>query len=133
MASKTFFSKSFLSAYRSLRSNWPLLSLHRSSKDHHHHHLKTHLSNLSGKALVVDVEGGLLRSSSTFPYFMLVALEAGSILRGLLLLLLYPLLCCLTQEFAIKVKTKFDLYIYICQCNIYSFRLAMNYKLLSLP
>ncbi|KAG6498579.1 probable glycerol-3-phosphate acyltransferase 3 isoform X1 [Zingiber officinale] len=103
MASKTFFSKSFLSAYRSLRSNWPLLSLHRSSKDHHHHHLKTHLSNLSGKALVVDVEGGLLRSSSTFPYFMLVALEAGSILRGLLLLLLYPLLCCLTQEFAIKI------------------------------
>ncbi|XP_074562410.1 putative glycerol-3-phosphate acyltransferase 3 [Curcuma longa] len=101
MASKTFLSKSFLSVYRSLRSNWPLLSLHRSSKDHHHH-LKTHLSGLSGKPLVVDVEGGLLRSSSTFPYFMLVALEAGSILRGLLLLLLYPLLCCLTRELAIQ-------------------------------
>lgn len=106
-SSKTFLSKSFLSVYRSLRSNWPLLSLHRSSKDHHDHQylLKTHLSNLSGKPLVVDVEGGLLRSSSTFPYFMLVALEAGSILRGLLLLLLYPLLCCLSREFAIQVKT----------------------------
>ncbi|KAJ1273629.1 hypothetical protein BS78_06G296800 [Paspalum vaginatum] len=44
--------------------------------------------------VVVDVEGCLLRSSplSSFPYFMLVAVEAGSFLRGLLLLLLYPVL-----------------------------------------
>ncbi|XP_042398732.1 probable glycerol-3-phosphate acyltransferase 3 isoform X2 [Zingiber officinale] len=109
MASKTFLSKLFLSFYRSLRSNWPLLSLHRSStKDHHRQQqqqLKPQLSySIGGKSLmVVDVEGGLLRSSSTFCYFMLVALEAGSIPRGLLLLLLYPLLCCLTREAAIQV------------------------------
>uniref|UniRef100_A0A0D3HVR0 Glycerol-3-phosphate acyltransferase RAM2/GPAT1-8 HAD-like domain-containing protein n=1 Tax=Oryza barthii TaxID=65489 RepID=A0A0D3HVR0_9ORYZ len=45
--------------------------------------------------MVVDVEGALLRSSSSrslFPYFMLVAVEAGSFLRGLLLLLLYPVI-----------------------------------------
>ncbi|XP_042454652.1 probable glycerol-3-phosphate acyltransferase 3 isoform X2 [Zingiber officinale] len=109
MASKTFLSKFFLSFYRSLRSNWPLLSLHRSStKDHHRQQqqqLKPRLSDsIGGKSLVVvGVEGGLLRSSSTFCYFMLVALEAGSIPRGLLLLLLYPLLCCLTREAAIQV------------------------------
>ncbi|WVZ81511.1 hypothetical protein U9M48_028878 [Paspalum notatum var. saurae] len=46
--------------------------------------------------LVVDVEGFLLRSPlSSFPYFMLVAVEAGGFLRGLLLLLLYPVLCLL--------------------------------------
>jgi glycerol-3-phosphate acyltransferase len=47
------------------------------------------------RTIVVDVDGGLLRSSSSglFPYFMLVALEAGGFLRGALLLLLYPLLC----------------------------------------
>jgi glycerol-3-phosphate acyltransferase len=43
--------------------------------------------------LLVDVDTALLRScDDTFPYFMLVALEAGGFLRGLLLLLLYPLL-----------------------------------------
>jgi glycerol-3-phosphate acyltransferase len=48
------------------------------------------------RTLVVDVDGGLLRQSPSglFPYFMLVALEAGGFLRGALLLLLYPLLCC---------------------------------------
>lgn len=55
---------------------------------------------------VVDVEGALLRSSSSsssrslFPYFMLVAVEAGSFLRGLLLLLLYPLISLLAASSA---------------------------------
>lgn len=61
------------------------------------------MEQLSGQTLVFDVEGGLLRSSSTFPYFMLVALEAGGFLRGLLLLLLYPLLCCLSHEVGLRV------------------------------
>ncbi|KAF7075991.1 hypothetical protein CFC21_080710 [Triticum aestivum] len=55
-----------------------------------------------GGAIVCEVEGALLMSSSTFPYFMLVALEAGGLLRGLLLLLLYPLLRLLTDELAMK-------------------------------
>ena len=46
--------------------------------------------------LVVDVDAALLLRSGggdgLFPYFMLVALEAGGFLRGFVLLLLYPLL-----------------------------------------
>ncbi|XP_008809277.1 probable glycerol-3-phosphate acyltransferase 3 [Phoenix dactylifera] len=58
---------------------------------------------LSSQVLVCDVEGGLLRSSSTFPYFMLVALEGGEFLRGLLLLLLYPLICLVSHEVGLRL------------------------------
>ena len=51
------------------------------------------LDMLHGQTLVVDVEAWILRPPvSAFPYFMLVAVEAGGFLRGLLLLLLYPLM-----------------------------------------
>ncbi|KAF8661829.1 hypothetical protein HU200_056786 [Digitaria exilis] len=58
---------------------------------------------LQNQVLILDVEGGLLRSQSLFPYFILVAIEAGSFLRGLILLCLYPLLSCLTQEVQSRV------------------------------
>ncbi|XP_072958845.1 probable glycerol-3-phosphate acyltransferase 3 [Typha angustifolia] len=102
MASKAF-SKSFLSFYRFLRRR---LGNRRSNTPVSHANLQKwppSLDRLSSQTVVLDVEGGLLRSSSTFPYFMLVALEAGGFLRGLLLLLLYPLLCCFSQELALKV------------------------------
>ncbi|KAK3140384.1 hypothetical protein QOZ80_5AG0400160 [Eleusine coracana subsp. coracana] len=52
---------------------------------------------LHARTVMVDVEGWLLKSPlSTFPYFMLIAVEAGSFLRGLLLLLMYPFLLCLS-------------------------------------
>jgi glycerol-3-phosphate acyltransferase len=54
------------------------------------------------------VEGWLLMLPlSTFPYFMLVAVEAGSFLRGLLLLLIYPMilrcLCLLGGDLYLKI------------------------------
>ncbi|CAL9107651.1 unnamed protein product [Musa textilis] len=61
------------------------------------------LEKLSGQTIVCDMEGGLLRTSSTFPYFMLVALEAGGLLRGLLLLILCPLISCLGHEVGLRV------------------------------
>eukprot|EP00268_Persea_americana_P017629 TRINITY_DN18518_c1_g1_i1.p1 TRINITY_DN18518_c1_g1~~TRINITY_DN18518_c1_g1_i1.p1 ORF type:complete len:549 (+),score=116.18 TRINITY_DN18518_c1_g1_i1:143-1789(+) len=60
------------------------------------------LTGLADQTLLLDLEGALLKSS-TFPYFMLVAFEAGGLLRSLLLLVLYPLICCVSDEMALKV------------------------------
>ncbi|KAJ7959062.1 Glycerol-3-phosphate acyltransferase [Quillaja saponaria] len=45
----------------------------------------------SNQTLIFHFEGALLRSNSLFPYFMLVAFEAGGFLRSLVLFLSYPL------------------------------------------
>ncbi|KAK4777220.1 hypothetical protein SAY86_005908 [Trapa natans] len=59
--------------------------------------------DLTNRTVVFDLEGALLRSSSPFPYFMIVAFEAGSFVRALLLLLSYPLVAFLSDESGLKV------------------------------
>ncbi|KAG0496533.1 hypothetical protein HPP92_001224 [Vanilla planifolia] len=67
---------------------------------------------LPAQTVVFDVEGWLLRSSSPFPYFLLVALECCSIFRALILLLSYPLLLCLEHEAATRMM------VMLCFCGV---------------
>ncbi|GAB2282160.1 hypothetical protein Dimus_016713 [Dionaea muscipula] len=62
-----------------------------------------HFSDDVDRTVVFTVEEVLLKSTSLFPFFMLVAFEAGSPLRALVLLALYPLICLLRKEWGFKV------------------------------
>ncbi|PKA65701.1 putative glycerol-3-phosphate acyltransferase 3 [Apostasia shenzhenica] len=58
---------------------------------------------LPSQTLIFSVERWLLRSSSVFPYFMIVAFEGGGIFRALILLFFFPLLRCLSSETRVKL------------------------------
>lgn len=61
------------------------------------------LVHISGQTLIFNVEGVLLKSSSLFPYFMLVAFEAGGLIRAFLLFILYPLISLAGEEMGLKI------------------------------
>ncbi|PRQ52074.1 putative glycerol-3-phosphate 1-O-acyltransferase [Rosa chinensis] len=64
---------------------------------------KCELNGRKSHTLVCDIFGGLLRSNSVFPYFMLVAFEGGSIIRAFLLLLSCSFLWVLDYELQFRV------------------------------
>ncbi|KAL6228236.1 hypothetical protein ACLB2K_002190 [Fragaria x ananassa] len=53
--------------------------------------------------IIFNMEEALLKSSSVFPYFMLVAFEAGTLLRALVLFLMYPLTFLVSEEVGLKM------------------------------
>ena len=64
--------------------------------------IKCGLEHRGSDILVCDIHGGLLRTESFFPYFMLVAFEGGSILRAFFLLLSCPILWVLDYELKLR-------------------------------
>lgn len=59
--------------------------------------------DLYDHTLIFDVENTLLRSSSLFQYFMLVAFEAGGILRAIVLVVLYPFIFLSGEKMGLKI------------------------------
>ncbi|RZC48705.1 hypothetical protein C5167_017131 [Papaver somniferum] len=60
-------------------------------------------SEFSSQTLIFDVEGALLKPSSLFHYFMLVAFEAGGLVRALVLLLLYPIIWLVNEDIGMNI------------------------------
>ncbi|XP_021734482.1 probable glycerol-3-phosphate acyltransferase 3 [Chenopodium quinoa] len=74
-----------------------------SQKVHVYTCLSSRLEELVNHTLVFNVEETLLKSSSWFPFFMLVAFEGGGLLRAFLLLILYPLICLVDEEWKLNI------------------------------
>lgn len=72
---------------------------------------KCPLDELSGKSVASDLDGTLLLSRSSFPYFMLVAFEAGSPLRAVVLLLLSPIAWVLYNLISEELGIKFLIFL----------------------
>lgn len=66
---------------------------------------------LSHETVVADLCGALLASPSPFPYYFLVAIEAGSFFRGILLLLLYPLILLISHYHSKSLATNIMIFI----------------------
>lgn len=60
-------------------------------------------SDLNDHTLIFDVENTLLKSSSLFPYFMLVAFEAGGLIRAIVLIFLYPFIYLVGEKMGLKI------------------------------
>ncbi|CAN8310979.1 unnamed protein product [Cochlearia groenlandica] len=68
------------------------------------HHGLHQRQDLSNHTLIFNVEGALLKSNTLFPYFMLVAFEAGGVIRSFLLFILYPFIS-LFMSYEMGLKT----------------------------
>lgn len=68
-------------------------------------------SDLKTYSVIAELEGILLVSPSSFPYYMLLAVEAGSLLRGFALLLVYPFLLFLQHYVSKSMAAKILIFI----------------------
>ncbi|ESQ36701.1 hypothetical protein EUTSA_v10007347mg [Eutrema salsugineum] len=66
------------------------------------HHGLHQAQDLSHHTVMFNVEGALLKSNTLFPYFMLVAFEAGGVLRSFFLFILYPFISLMSYEMGLK-------------------------------
>lgn len=104
----SFFETLFLFFYRILFKQFRnSKGLHRTVSNNYskfrRYNSLAHRSDLSNQTLIFNVEGALLKSSSLFPYFMLVACEAGGLFRASFLLASYPFICLVGEEMGLKI------------------------------
>ncbi|XP_050376730.1 probable glycerol-3-phosphate acyltransferase 3 [Argentina anserina] len=112
MSAKLFSLESLSSSFKVLSKPKSTSSLQYKFPKAHATHFKFQKYNslayqvgevMSNTILFFQFEGTLLKSSSLFPYFMLVAFEASGFLRALTLFLLYPFVCMVGGKLGLNI------------------------------
>ncbi|GMI88871.1 GLYCEROL-3-PHOSPHATE sn-2-ACYLTRANSFERASE 3 [Hibiscus trionum] len=106
MAGKPHQLRLFISMQKILSRSWNKIYFQRkgsSSQSNKYHFPGNGQETALDRTLMFHMEGALLKSSSLFPYFLLVAFEAGGAVRAFILFLLYPLICFVGKQWGISI------------------------------
>ncbi|KAI3703193.1 hypothetical protein L1987_73096 [Smallanthus sonchifolius] len=85
---------------------------------------KREFSTISHRSIAADLDGTLLKENSAFPYYMLVAIEAGSLFRGLVLLLSFPIIAIAYVFFSEVLAIKMLIFISFAGIKVRDIELA---------
>lgn len=77
---------------------------------------ESNLSTINHRSIAADLDGTLLKASLSFPYYILLAIQAGSLLRGIITILSLPFVTIafifISEELAAKIM------IFVTFCGI---------------
>ncbi|KAJ0837202.1 putative glycerol-3-phosphate 2-O-acyltransferase [Helianthus annuus] len=84
-----------------IRKTFPLLSDHNTSTINH-------------RSIAADLDGTLLKAKLSFPYYILIAIESGSLLRGLILITSLPIISFIYNFISESLAAKILIFITFC-------------------
>ncbi|KAK1425173.1 hypothetical protein QVD17_20519 [Tagetes erecta] len=81
-------------------------------------------SSVSHRSIASDLDGTLLKARLSFPYYIFIAIESGSLLRGLILLISLPIISLVYIFVSKDLSGKLMIFITFCGIKIRDIKVA---------